>query len=126
MIAPLMIALLIIVVFFAINLSTRLRAKNAAKIVSEDEFQKGSHRGQIIDLRETRDFDAGHVLGARSMPYSTLKTFYRNIRPDLPVYLYDQGMTISMRAAILLNKKGYKKLYILKSGYRNWNGKTKK
>ncbi|GAA6237041.1 rhodanese-like domain-containing protein [Apilactobacillus micheneri] len=126
MISSLMIVLLIIVVFFAINLSTRLRAKKAAKIVSEDEFQKGSHRGQIIDLRETRDFDAGHVLGARSMPYSTLKTFYGNIRSDLPVYLYDQGMTISMRAAILLNKKGYKKLYILKSGYRNWNGKTKK
>lgn len=126
MISSLMIVLLIIVAFFAINLLTRLRAKKAAKIVSEDEFQKGSHRGQIIDLRETRDFDAGHVLGARSMPYSTLKTFYGNIRSDLPVYLYDQGMAISMRAAILLNKKGYKKLYILKNGYRNWNGKTKK
>ncbi|UQS85303.1 rhodanese-like domain-containing protein [Apilactobacillus apisilvae] len=126
MYSSLVLVVLIIAVFFIINLSTRIRANRAANIINEEDFQKGSHRGQIVDLRETKDFDSGHILGARSMPYSTIKTFYGNIRSDMPVYLYDQGMNISMRTAIFLSKKGYKTIYILKSGYRNWNGKTKK
>ena len=30
-------------------------------------------KAQVIDVREKDTFDAGHILGARSMPYNMLK-----------------------------------------------------
>ncbi|GAA6114702.1 rhodanese-like domain-containing protein [Apilactobacillus apinorum] len=121
--------ILIIIILAAIlvyNLITRIRANRVATFVDKDQFKEGGHRGQIVDLRENRDFESGHILGARSIPYSTIKMFYKNIRKDMPVYLYDQGKTLSIKTAILLGKNGYKDIYILKSGFRNWNGRTKK
>ena len=44
----------------------------------------------------------------------------------MPIYLYDEGMTVSTQAAVYLNKHGFKQLYILKDGYVRWEGKTKK
>ncbi|KRM93916.1 rhodanese-like domain-containing protein [Lentilactobacillus senioris] len=102
------------------------RVKKRATYLSNDEFKAGMRRAQIIDLREKSNFDAGHILGARNVPYSTIRNFYRQIRPDLPVYLYDQGKTLSKRAVLFLSKKGYNQLYILNSGYQNWDGKEKK
>ncbi|MHA8111036.1 rhodanese-like domain-containing protein [Lactobacillaceae bacterium Melli_B4] len=118
--------LVIIIVWAAWFFFNRYRLKQVANVIDENQFNQAKRRAQIIDLRERRDFDAGHILGARSVPYSTLRQLYGDIRPDLPVILYDQGQTISTRAAIFLHKKGYHDLSVLKDGYRNWNGKTKK
>ncbi|GAY72881.1 rhodanese-like domain-containing protein [Lentilactobacillus kosonis] len=102
------------------------RVRQVATYLSNEEFRKGMRRAQVIDLRERNNFKNGHILGARSLPYSTIRSFYSQLRPDLPVYMYDQGRTVSKRAAMLLSKKGYKNLYILKTGYQNWDGKEKK
>ncbi len=73
-----------------------------------------------------KDFNAGHILGARNIPYSTLRAYYKGLRKDVPIYLYDQGKEMSTRAAIFLHKQGYNNISILKTGYNRWDGKTKK
>ncbi|MTD41369.1 rhodanese-like domain-containing protein [Erwinia sp. CPCC 100877] len=108
------------------ELYLRIMAKRSAKTITEDEFKEGMRKAQIIDLREKDSFDGGHILGARNMPYTTLKTTMNSIRKDQPVYLYDQKKSLSIRAANQLRKQGYKNLYILKGGYEGWTGKTKK
>ena len=95
-------------------------------IGDEDAFREGMRKAQVIDLRQKDAFDKGHILGARSLPYIYLKQQYGELRPDLPVYLYDDGMQLSTQAVTFLAKKGYHKLYILKGGYAEWHGKTKK
>ncbi len=62
----------------------------------------------------------------RLLTYPYLRQQYGELRKDLPVYLYDEGMTLSTQAAVFLGKHGYNHLYILKDGYRAWDGKTKK
>ncbi|GAX07761.1 MAG TPA: rhodanese-like domain-containing protein [Lactobacillus sp.] len=98
----------------------------AATLIDEKTFREGMRKAQVIDVREKKDFDAGHILGARNIPYSTMRAYYQGIRKDLPVYLYDQGKAMSSRSAVLLKKHGYKDIYILKTGYARWDGKTKK
>ncbi|OFA10653.1 thiosulfate sulfurtransferase GlpE [Lentilactobacillus sunkii] len=120
------ILVLILIAWGCYTIFQNMRVKQAAKYLKNDEFQQGMRKAQVIDLREQKNFKDGHILGARSMPYSTIKNFYTQLRPDLPVYMYDQGKTISKRAALFLSKQGYKDLYILKSGYQGWNGKEKK
>lgn len=103
-----------------------LRRKRYATVIDQDDFQKGMRKAQVIDLRQPDDFRKGHILGARSLPYVYIKQQYGELRSDLPVYMYDQGMTLSTQAAAFLGKKGFKQLYILKGGYLKWEGKTKK
>ena len=120
------IVLLIIVVGWLLwRVYTIYRRSQAAKLIDEETFRQGMRKAQVIDVREKKDFDAGHILGARSIPYSTLRAYYQQLRKDLPIYLYDQGKEMSSRSAIFLKKKGYTQLFILKTGYARWDGKTK-
>ncbi|WP_225365940.1 rhodanese-like domain-containing protein [Levilactobacillus bambusae] len=119
------IILIVLVAWAGWRLWTDFQARRAAKYLNNDEFSKGLHDGQIVDLRERKDFNAGHVLGARSMPYSMFKTSYQQLRQDMPVYLYDQGKSLSRRAAVLLKKNGFTEIYILNHGFVRWDGKTK-
>lgn len=123
------INLILITILLAMGgneLYLRIMAKRSAKTITEDEFKENMRKAQIIDVREKDSFDAGHILGARSMPYTMMKTTLNSIRKDQPVYIYDQKKSLSIRTANLLRKKGYTDLYILKGGYEGWTGKTKK
>ena len=39
----------------------RYRRSRYATVLSQDEFQKGSHKAQVIDLLQKTDFDRGHI-----------------------------------------------------------------
>ncbi|MFD2308452.1 rhodanese-like domain-containing protein [Enterococcus termitis] len=120
------VLLTILLAMGANELYLRIMAKRSAKTITEEEFKEGMRKAQIIDVREKDSFDAGHILGARSMPYTTIKTTLNSIRKDQPVYIYDQKKSLSIRTANQLRKNGYTDLYILKGGYEGWSGKTKK
>lgn len=118
--------LLVIVLAMVFNeLYLKIMVKRSAKMLTEEEFKETMRKAQVIDVREKDTFDAGHILGARSMPYSMLKTTIGSLRKDRPVYLYDRK-ALSIRAANLLRKNGYTDIYILKGGYDGWTGKVKK
>ncbi|MFC6261210.1 rhodanese-like domain-containing protein [Levilactobacillus fujinensis] len=120
------ILIILLVAWGGWELATVIRRNRVATLIDEDTFQAGLRKAQVVDLREKKDFDAGHILGARNIPFSTFKAYHQEIRADLPVYLYDQGKTLSTRAALLLGKEDYDQIFILKTGYSRWQGKTKK
>ena len=84
------------------------------------------HHAQVIDVREEDSFKAGHILGARNIPFSQFKMYIGGIRKDMPVYLYEQGKALALRCAIMLKKEGFDKIFVLKGGYNKWDGKKKK
>lgn len=102
-----------------------LRLRKAVTNLTQDQFIEGYRKAQLIDVRETKDFDAGHILGARNIPYSQFRQRFKEIRPDKPVYLYDQNGGKSARAALFLKKKDYEQLFHLTGGFRQWSGKVK-
>ncbi|HEY2421639.1 MAG TPA: rhodanese-like domain-containing protein [Neobacillus sp.] len=99
--------------------------KKIVKTVTEEEFRAGYRKAQLIDVREPNEFDAGHILGARNIPVSQLKMRMKEIRPDMPVYLYCQSGMRSSRAAQSLYRNGYKNLTQLQGGFKKWTGKVK-
>ncbi len=104
---------------------TWLYQRKVVKTVTEEEFRAGYRKAQLIDVREPNEFDAGHILGARNIPLTQLKMRTKEIRSDLPVYLYCQSGMRSGRAAQVLYRKGYRNLTHLKGGFKGWTGKIK-
>lgn len=119
------IALLIIIALIIYYAYTWYIRKKNVKVLTQEEFIKGYRKAQLIDVREPNEFEGGHILGARNIPLSQFKIRMKEIRPDKPVYLYCQGGARSSRAALMLYRKGYKELYQLKGGFKNWTGKIK-
>ncbi|WP_227521455.1 MULTISPECIES: rhodanese-like domain-containing protein [Bacillus] len=107
------------------SIVTVLYQRKIITSLSEEEFRAGYRKAQLIDVREPKEFDGGHILGARNIPVSQFKMRMKEIRPDQPVYLYCQNTMRSGRAAHLLRRKGYKNLYQLKGGFKKWGGKIK-
>ena len=114
--------LVIIVIYIIVN---SLRLKKAVSNLTQEEFIQGYRKAQLIDLREPKEFEAGHILGARNIPMTQFNNRYKEIRPDLPVYLYCQNSGRSARAALNLKKKGYSQIYQLQGGFKTWTGKVK-
>ncbi|MGN7387814.1 rhodanese-like domain-containing protein [Sporosarcina sp. SAFN-015] len=101
------------------------RVKKAVTNLTQEQFIEGYRKVQLIDVREPKEFEAGHILGARNIPYSQFRQRFKEIRPDKPVYLYDQNGGKSSRAALFLKKRDYTQLYQLQGGFRTWTGKVK-
>ncbi|MDQ0430067.1 MULTISPECIES: rhodanese-like domain-containing protein [Caryophanaceae] len=117
------IAVVLAIIIYAVI--TYFRMKKAVTNLTQEQFIEGYRRAQLIDVREPKDFAAGHILGARNIPQSQLRQRYKEIRSDKPVYLYDQNGARSGRVAIFLKKKGYDQLFQLQGGFKQWTGKIK-
>ncbi|MFD1471107.1 rhodanese-like domain-containing protein [Companilactobacillus mishanensis] len=104
----------------------RYQGKKLNGAISQKEFEENMRRAQIVDLREKNSFDAKHILGARNLPYSQLKYVEGELRPDLPVYLYDERKSICVRAALKFKKWGFEDVNWLEDKFSDWEGKTKK
>jgi rhodanese-related sulfurtransferase len=119
---PLLIIVVVVVIY---SVFTYFYQKRIVKTVKEEEFRAGYRKAQLIDVREPNEFEAGHILGARNIPMSQMKMRMKEIRSDMPVYLYCQSGMRSARAAQFLNRKGYKDLTQLHGGFKGWSGKVK-
>lgn len=102
------------------------RRKKAATALESEEFKKDIRKAQLIDVRDRDEYDVGHILGARSIPYFELKQRYVELRKDQPVYLYEDREYSAFRAAIELKKYGFEDLFVLKGGYEDWDGRIKR
>lgn len=119
-------SLLIIIVVVGIYMAfTYFYQKKIVKTISEEDFRSGYRKAQLIDVREPNEFDSGHILGARNIPMSQMKMRMKEIRQDMPVYLYCQSGMRSSRAAQFLHRRGYKDLTQLQGGFKKWSGKVK-
>ena len=118
--------LIIVAAFILFGIYRYFKQKRIAKTLTETEFREGYRKAQLIDVREQKEFQGGHILGARNIPLTQMKTRLNELRKDQPIYLYDQNGSRSARAALMLHKKGYRDLYQLQGGFRKWTGKIKK
>ncbi|MBN8236605.1 rhodanese-like domain-containing protein [Halobacillus kuroshimensis] len=114
-----------LVLLIAFGLYRFFKTRKILNTISEEEFRQGYRKAQLIDVREPKEFDGGHILGARNIPLSQLNNRLVEIRKDKPVYLYCQSGARSARAAMTLHKKGYNDLNMLEGGFKKWTGKIK-
>ncbi|HAX72856.1 MAG TPA: rhodanese-like domain-containing protein [Firmicutes bacterium] len=103
----------------------RREAKKCVVSLSEQEFIENMRKGQLVDIRSKEAFEAGHINGARHIPFAVLTRQPGKLRSDLPIYLYDDKGKQTRRAALMLSGKGYNNLFQLEGGLENWTGPLK-
>ncbi|MFV8044648.1 rhodanese-like domain-containing protein [Streptococcus pluranimalium] len=102
------------------------RLKKAATFVENDEFSQLMRVGQLIDIREPSRFHQKHILGARNFPMQQFEASLGALNKEKPVLIYDDNRGVLIpRAAKILKKAGFERVYVLENGFDYWNGKVK-
>ncbi|WP_196895151.1 rhodanese-like domain-containing protein [Aureivirga marina] len=84
---------------------------------------------QIVDVRTPEEFKEGHVTGAKNINVfddNFVKEMETQYKKDEPLYLYCRSGARSMKAAKMLKKAGYTKIYNVDGGFLAWKSKNYK
>ena len=79
---------------------------------------------QLVDVRTSEEFNAGHIEGAINIDFKNEDVFYQSFQrldKKNPVYVYCRSGNRSKKSADKLLEMGFSKVYDLKGGYIDWN-----
>ncbi|SRR5210317_1664999 len=76
----------------------------------------------VLDVRTPQEYDGGHIDKAVNIDFNApdFKDQLAKLEKDQPFLIYCAVGGRSARAASLMQSLGFKKVYELKGGYRNW------
>ncbi len=89
-----------------------------------DTFKEGISRRriQLVDVRTPEEYEAGHIKKATNIDFlaDNFEKEIQKVNKDRPVFIYCRSGGRSGRAAELMKKLGFKKVYDLRGGYLSW------
>ncbi|MGB1018844.1 MAG: rhodanese-like domain-containing protein [Chitinophagales bacterium] len=96
-----------------------VETKEFAELIKND--------GHLIDVRTPGEFDAGHINGATliNVNDANFNSQIEVLEKSKPVYVYCRSGARSMKAARIMEQKGFTKVYNLKGGYLDWSKQAK-
>ncbi len=84
--------------------------------------QQGTYT--LLDVRQPKEYEDGHIAGARLAPLPLLAEHYSEIDRSKPVIVYCASGGRSRVAAQLLAGKDFGEVYNLTGGIKAWNGEV--
>lgn len=119
---PFLVAAAAILAVLTIVIEMRQRARGSRAISAADAVTLANGGALIVDVREDKDYEAGHIIDARHVPASELgsraDTFKRY--KDKPVLVYCDSGLASAGAARALRAAGFGKVVTLRGGLNTW------
>ena len=89
--------------------------------VSVADLAAASQNGKLVlDVRESWEYDQGHVAGAELLPLSELASRVAEVPADKPVYVYCHSGNRSKQASEILAKAGKKQIFNVQGGIIAW------
>jgi rhodanese-related sulfurtransferase len=82
----------------------------------------GNDEAMLIDVREDKEYDAAHAVGAQHIGRGVIERDIERLVPDKdrPLYLYCGGGFRSILAASSLQEMGYTNVHSIIGGWRGW------
>lgn len=77
----------------------------------------------FVDVREDKEFQTGHIVGAKRLPLSTINTRIGELSKfkDKPIIVYCETGMRSGKAAKALKKAGHTEVHNLAGGLASWS-----
>jgi rhodanese-related sulfurtransferase len=81
----------------------------------------------ILDVRTPEEFAEGHIEGATLINFQddNFQEQTDKLDKNIPVYVYCASGVRSDKAASILNKQGFKEVYVLEGGLKEWTSQNK-
>jgi rhodanese-related sulfurtransferase/rubrerythrin len=76
----------------------------------------------ILDVRQSKEYEVGHIPGAKLIPIADLGNRISEIDPEKPTLVYCAVGGRSRVAAQMLSGKGFRQVINLAGGIKAWNG----
>jgi rhodanese-related sulfurtransferase len=91
-----------------------LKPRDAAQLLASSDVD-------VIDIRDAREWQAGHLPNARLVPFETFRADPEKAvaRDHAVLFVCSKGMR-SLAAAKLAERLGYEKIYSLDGGTKEW------
>jgi len=114
--------IILIMSLFSSLFGARAQEDDVIELLSASEFISCTDHNnvQLIDVRTQREFDAGVINKPLILDFFQQKAFMEgleNLDKTKPVYVYCQVGGRSGKAAKVMKKMGFQKVYDLKGGY---------
>jgi rhodanese-related sulfurtransferase len=95
--------------------ASQLDPTAATRLMNNDE-------AIVLDVRESADFDGGHIRNAKNIPMSSLKSQLDSLEKDKdkPILMYCRSGNLSGKACRLLKKAGFSNVHNLAGGMQGW------
>lgn len=116
---------LICVALYCIDALVWPYIRKGAKITNS-QATKIINKGKtaIIDIRDQKQYQAGHILNAVHVPLTSLQERIQKLEKfkGQPIIIVDESGKESDKAASILKKEGFSQINILKGGMTGWVG----
>jgi len=119
---PFLVAAAAILAILAIVIEIRERAKGSSMLGTADAVRAANGGALMLDVRDTADYEAGHIIDARSIPAKEVAGKADSLKryKEKPVVLYCETGFASGAAAKALKALGFTKVATLRGGLKNW------
>ncbi|WP_237708865.1 rhodanese-like domain-containing protein [Gillisia marina] len=116
--------ILIIMGFFTSLFGLKAQTSEHIKVLDVTEFKEhiSDKKVVLIDVRTPSEFNDGNIKNSENIDFydRDFSNCFSNFKKDEPIYVYCHSGGRSNKAAKMLAKLGFTKIYDLKGGYTAW------
>lgn len=119
---PFLVAAAGILAVLAVVIEMRHRARGSSSVGTADAVTLANSGALLLDVRDAKDYEAGHIIEARNIPAAELATRAESLKKfkEKPVIVYCDGGFNSAAAARTLRTAGFTKVVTLSGGLNSW------
>lgn len=109
------------VMYTGMALENAIEGKN--KLITPHELTERIEKGenlQVIDTRDTKQYEVSHVEGAINIPLAKLRDEAKKLDPESPTVTYCNSGVTGNAAQNVLKNMGFKDVFNLSGGNKNY------
>jgi rhodanese-related sulfurtransferase len=119
---PFLVAAAAILAVLTVVIEIRQRGRGSSQVTPNDAVRLINGGALVLDVRESKDYEAGHIGDARSVPATEIGARAEGFKKhkEKPVLLYCDSGYASAAAAKALRAQGFGKVVTLRGGLQGW------
>ncbi|MET0532683.1 MAG: rhodanese-like domain-containing protein [Steroidobacter sp.] len=119
---PFLVAAAAILAVLAVVIEMRQRSRGSNSVGTADAVRLANTGALLLDVRDAKDYEAGHIIEARNIPAAEIATRAETLKKfkEKPVIVYCDGGFSSAAAARALRTAGFTKVVTLSGGLNSW------